>query len=345
MIHWLKEANAYFQNVHKEALSELFSFAMLDSGRALEEYQTMSADTSHEPSPRDSLFNVPQITLTTSQTEDLIEPVQPLSTPHVSTPHVSTPHVSTPLPLTRETLNRKNKIDTLLHAKSTQRRYAVDERVTAGLGIATPQDNLPLSSTDFYSRRGSTRAGFSDDERPWYRSQPSSPKAGDSPYYHWRTPTGALNDSLDTSFKDRKLSATSSFTSQSENASTKMVNTDTHAYRHTKASPSAPPPPPLYYYTHFPSRKRHGLVNYTIDYVYKAAARVIHTRAPEADTPPSHPTHYATPQRDGIHPTANPSLPTVPHDWVEHTLQGYSLYLFSPTHPIRRRLWKVVRSR
>ncbi|KAL9549481.1 hypothetical protein PS6_006058 [Mucor atramentarius] len=94
--------------------------------------------------------------------------LSPKSVPHKPSPPASSTVISpsplpSPLPLTKDLLQRKNKLDRLLSQKENHRYYrqqqsqqqrsadfsstsAVDERVTAGLGISTPHDHHGSSS-------------------------------------------------------------------------------------------------------------------------------------------------------------------------------------------------------
>jgi hypothetical protein len=117
--------------------------------------------------------SIPQIVLTEppSQTvqEEEATPIQ-ISIP--STSNNTSPINTNPLPLTKDILQRKNKLDKLLFQKE---RYhsteyfssnPVDERVTAGLGISTPNDNK-LTYRRLSSNRHSHRNDTEKSKSEW----------------------------------------------------------------------------------------------------------------------------------------------------------------------------------
>ncbi|KAI9029793.1 Ion transport protein-domain-containing protein [Phycomyces nitens] len=259
---------------------------MPDSGIIPTESEPKSNRASPQtPSSEVSSVTVPQIILTTAQPRDIHEIDN-------STNQQQPSHLSTPLPLTRDLLRRKNKIDKLLHHNppnlSTSNSFVVDERVTAGLGIATPQDNLVLGGTGLRSRRNSNRiTNSADDEKIWYKSQPSTPRASDHSHFQWTSTLDRFKDSPNgnSSSKDNKLSGTSSVTSMSDNASMRAYNAETHRYMQYPYDQSGRPRHihnhhHHHHYNHL-IRKRRSQTQQYLDLIYEAAARVIHSRSPE----------------------------------------------------------------
>ncbi|CAO3640711.1 unnamed protein product [Mucor fragilis] len=134
-------------------------------------------DIARKPPPQQQQeITIPQIILTEPPTQhtDASTAIHTSTSPHAlspkSVPHKPSPPASStviapspsssPLPLTKDLLQRKNKLDRLLSQKEKHRHYrqqqrsadfnsssAVDERVTAGLGISTPHTDHGSSSS------------------------------------------------------------------------------------------------------------------------------------------------------------------------------------------------------
>lgn len=138
-----------------------------------------------------------------------LDPYKP--SPQPSSTVIASSPLPSPLPLTKDLLQRKNKLDRLLSQKEKHRHQqhqqrstdfssssAVDERVTAGLGISTPNDNHGFSSAGLRSRRPSSSRLSSSN-----RSEPEKPMFSPSSQYHsgWSYDLDAFKSSTSESSK------------------------------------------------------------------------------------------------------------------------------------------------
>ncbi|KAG0175172.1 calcium channel protein [Apophysomyces sp. BC1021] len=386
---------------------------MSDSESLPEESDTSKRLSAHSKiSPRSS--PIPQITLT--EAASTLDDELPTSAPHslyTLSPTVSrmpvvpqSPHSSIPpLPLTRDLLQRKNKLDRILHhdrQKSSTATYssrtAVDERITAGLGISSPQEVLVQSGMSSGPRSAANSVRRED------YSQPSSPRCSGEFQFPWNYDPLLLKPSTTSasSGRDHKLrSATSSVTSNSGSSMRNATSLkDNHMYnQYMERDPPvyAPSKSPTYPTTaHSTQSRERASKNKLLNILYNAAARVVNSCVSEnterfnmqtmlVDT--GHVSEEAVTQRHipnqevsfshtpstekpttieqieidytrlekadlSKHQTTDPSIPlnvTIPsyppNVAIQSPLQGYSLRLFSPVHPLRLTLWKVVRSR
>ncbi|KAG0185974.1 calcium channel protein [Apophysomyces sp. BC1034] len=385
---------------------------MSDSESLPEESDTSKRLSAHSKiSPRSS--PIPQITLT--EAASTLDDELPTSAPHslyTLSPTVSrmpvvpqSPHSSIPpLPLTRDLLQRKNKLDRILHhdrQKSSTATYssrtAVDERITAGLGISSPQEVLVQSGMSSGPRSAANSVRRED------YSQPSSPRCSGEFQFPWNYDPLLLKPSTTSasSGRDHKLrSATSSVTSNSGSSMRNATSLkDNHMYnQYMERDPPvyAPSKSPTYPTTaHSTQSRERASKNKLLNILYNAAARVVNSCVSEnterfnmqtmlVDT--GHVSEEAVTQRHipnqevsfshtpstekpttieqieidytrlekadlSKHQTTDPSIPlnvTIPsyppNVAIQSPLQGYSLRLFSPVHPLRLTLWKVVRS-
>lgn len=244
---------------------------------------------------------VPQITLTEAIDDNQAPPqqsslLQSLPSPGSLSPTLHRPPSTPTLPLTRDILTRKNKLDKLLHNAAARSRrqqqqqpamiYSldsdsiVDERITAGLGITPPAAAASTSDTDadrssnkLRHRRHATQSSNNLDEKTTPRS---------SENFRWE-----LYD-----FDQRKCSYVRTSVNENMMAFSNMSSAATTASKRNSIakveSPSPPnhyqPPPPHRYssftatYRTRPSRRNRFSL---LDMLLNAAARVVNLRDPE----------------------------------------------------------------
>lgn len=291
-------------------------------------------DSEKEPDrPGPDQPSVPQITLTAAQDADHPSNPYPPPSPHSNSPHSLSPNTSAhpsstttavpssspppqpPLPLTRDLLQRKNRLDKFIrHDRSsnppvmtfnTDSNVQVDERVTAGLGITPRKRPLPLSTTTATATATAIATETATHESPpsspnmrrrfprglTSPRSPHSPPSPSWPYDFTTTPSASVRDHM----------FVHSTTSQASTKDTK----DT--FKKHPPSPSSPspaafrkhPPYPYQYRNRYhddhprpaPTR-RHRFA--FVPMLYDAATRVVGLRAPErlpdqddADSAPS----------------------------------------------------------
>jgi hypothetical protein len=211
-----------------------------------------------------------------------------------------------PLPLTKDLLQRKNKLDRILSQKEKHRHQqhqqrsidfssssAVDERVTAGLGISTPNDNHGPSSAGLRSRRPSSSRLSSSN-----RSEPEKATFSPSSQYHseWSYDIDAFKSSTSGSSKGhhrhhRHNQSTSNYQQNTGTSVSGSSNRNSVSMRAYSAN-------------HRYMDRHHGQHNHTpyferpdqhlnrnddykskyflLDLLFHAANRVVNSRAPES---------------------------------------------------------------
>ncbi|KAI8378320.1 Ion transport protein-domain-containing protein [Blakeslea trispora] len=273
-------------------------------------------DENPPPSARQSqisITSIPQIVLTepSQSVPQLPNPhdditIAPSLSPHShysnsqttqnnGTPNLMSPN--TPLPLTKDLLQRKNKLDRLLLQKEKSRRRheqklsmpdtymsndIVDERVTAGLGISTPGISHEHSSSSLSNGRSqnpekSAATLFSPNMSEWgyeldsFRPTFSESSRGDgkrSKKQH--TGTSVSGSSVRNSVSMRAYSANHRYMDTNPNHSQHPH----HSYRHSMTYHRQPQTPLQQ------ADVKHKY--FLIDFLYQAAQRVINARAPES---------------------------------------------------------------
>ncbi|CEP11360.1 hypothetical protein [Parasitella parasitica] len=271
-----------------------------------------------------SEITIPQIILTKPPTQesgadsiDTSSPhaLSPKSVPHKPSPPASSTVVSpsplpSPLPLTKDLLQQKNKLDKLLSQKERQRRQqqqqqqqqqrytdfstssAVDERVTAGLGISTPNDNGgSWSATGLRSRRPSSSRLSSSN-----RSEPEKSAFSLSSQHHseWSFDLHAFRSSTSGSSKghhhhhrhsssnQHQTSGTSVSGSSNRNSVSMRAYSANHRYmdRHYGQQQAAP------YFErpdqHLSRDDEQKSKYFLLDFLLHAVNRVVNSRAPES---------------------------------------------------------------
>ncbi|KAI8140598.1 Ion transport protein-domain-containing protein [Fennellomyces sp. T-0311] len=235
---------------------------------------------------------VPQITLTEandnqSRPSSSTEQPQSSSTtavdqsPNSLSPKINRPNniaSPPPLPLTRDLLQRKNKLDKLIHDGKKRSNHsqsppimtfaadsniAVDERVTAGLGISTPSTgidgNTPHNTNHLRHRRHSARpslmtsaAAIMDGDRTHRKSPPPSPQTNE--HFKWNYDFDFNNLSSNSAsvrepmviYSGVSSGATSHTASSAYNTPTKgkkVSPADHYDEKHYPSPPSSLPPP------------------------------------------------------------------------------------------------------
>jgi hypothetical protein len=260
-----------------------------------------------------SLTSIPQIILTEPTNGAELPSELPSELASCSPQSLSPPSPrkalgsTTPLPLTKDLLRRKNKLDHLLQQQDQQpsseypglNNHYVDERVTAGLGISTPKHNttnnnsknngnlgsdLPSHNT-VYSR-GSTQIR-SDTDKTLVQTHTNTHISNDS---QWSNDLDIYRASMTDSHskenrhRGRSVTTTSVSGSSNRNSASMRPYSVNHKYthhnngrRHYAANqPFYTRPPENHHY-----KKKHH-TNYLINIIYSAVNRVICTRAPES---------------------------------------------------------------
>lgn len=225
-----------------------------------------------------SQYTIPQIILTgpPSQSSDSInEDItdQPFDTLTPPKPQNSPPlNALEPLPLTKDLLKRKNKLDKLLQQQERNNYLlsgqTVDERVTAGLGISTYNNNI--LSPGLRSRRRSS-SNKSDLEKSNATSRQQSEWS-----YELKSITSESRKHSNT-----MPSGTSGSGSSVRNSMSMKAISATHRYmdRHDENSRII-----QYYERPIQSAQRNDSKSkyYFLDLFYQAVIRVVHSRAPES---------------------------------------------------------------
>ncbi|KAI8889134.1 hypothetical protein K501DRAFT_329474 [Backusella circina FSU 941] len=247
-----------------------------------------------------SLTSIPQIILTEPTQGDALPMEVTSSSPYsLSPPSPRKANPSTPLPLTKDLLQRKNKLDHLLQQEERQpsqeysslHHHYVDERVTAGLGISTPaaasQNNKNKTNSNLGSdlrshnslyTRGSTQIRSDTDKT---LAQTDTHISNDS---QWSNDLDIYRVSMTDSnsrHKYRRRSVTTASVSGSSNRNSASMRPYSVNHKHThhnRRHHTADYQRPIENRHH--TRKHHR--NYFIDAIYSAVNRVIFTRAPES---------------------------------------------------------------
>lgn len=228
---------------------------------------------------------IPQIVLTepplqnqdNHDSQDKILTTNTLSPPSSST---STSPINTnPLPLTKDILQRKNKLDKLLfqkerHHQSHSAEYfssnPVDERVTAGLGISTPNGLKSPTTRNIHHRtdteKNSQRSEWSYDLDAFKSITTDSSKGKhDKRRHNTNTQSGA----------------TSVSGSSNRNSVSMRAYSANHRYMDTNKHND---------FKHYQRPEQHNTKQsiknkskyHLIELIYQAAVRVINSRAPES---------------------------------------------------------------
>jgi hypothetical protein len=240
------------------------------------------------PSQQSEISLIPQIILTepSASQEPTIHSIGiDSSPPHGLSPKAADPiPASTPLPLTKDLLQRKNKLDRLLSQKEKHRQRssevfsanaAVDERVTAGLGISTPKDNGGLRSRRMSSSRLSNR---SEPEKAMTTALPNQQS-----HSEWSYDLDMFKSTTSGSSKGHKpkqTTGTSVSGSSNRNSVSMRAYSANHRYMDSKYHDRSNydferPNQPL-------RRADHQSKYYLIDLLYCAVIRVVNSRAPES---------------------------------------------------------------
>lgn len=202
---------------------------------------------------------IPQIVLTDpTSVSSNIEPVR---------------QTTTPLPLTKDLLQRKNKLDKLLDQKERRQHqdYFTSKPVTAGLGISTPNDRLSGDGSGLRSRRtSSSRISNSNRSEPEKSQQHSE----------WSYELDLLKSSISgSSSKDirNKKSTTSVSGSSNRNSVSMRAYSANHRYMDKNTTDK--------FNQAFTRPDQHLLQqeNHTkYDIIYQAVQRVVNSRGPES---------------------------------------------------------------
>ncbi|KAF7722394.1 calcium channel protein [Apophysomyces ossiformis] len=371
----------------------------------------LSGQSISKASLRSSL--IPQITLTEpanpSETEQHVSASHSSYTLSPASPRIqsapSSPHNAPSLPLTRDLLRRKNKLDRILNyeqqnspAISFSSSTAVDERITAGLGIFSPRESATQSAM------GSGPRSRANSIRKEDHSQPSSPRYSDQFQFPWnqdplllRPSTASASSEKDYRFRSVTSSVSSKSGTSMRNAPSLNVNPAHHQNTdHPSYTNNAPRLASYPMIGHAAQPRERKSRSKLLNMLYNTAIRVVNSRVSESTEPfslqsmPVDAGHLSEemeaprnfPNQEGSlsHVTSTEKPTTVEHIETDYTqlektnlpehqhhessfppnvntrfhypeigtaspLQGYSLCLFSPTHPLRLALWKVVRSR
>lgn len=208
-----------------------------------------------------SMSPIPQIVLTEPTSSSLIEPV-----------NVSL-RQTTPLPLTKDLLQRKNKLDRLLIQKEKNNQqqdyFSPSSAVTAGLGISTPNDRL----SGLRSRRtNSSRISNSN------RSEPEKSQH----HSEWSYDLDVFKSSTSGSSKGKnvkKSAATSISGSSNRNSVSMRAYSANHRYmdKNTFDKLNQNYERPDQHLLKTENKSKY----YLLDLLYHAVIRVVHSRAPE----------------------------------------------------------------
>lgn len=206
-----------------------------------------------------SLSPIPQIVLTEPTSSSLIEPV-----------NVSV-RQSTALPLTKDLLQRKNKLDRLLIQKEKNNQqqdyFSPSSAVTAGLGISTPNDRLSGLRSRRINSSQISNSNRSEPEKSQHHSE-------------WSYDLDAFKSSTSGSSKGKnKNTATSISGSSNRNSVSMRAYSANHRYmdKHTD-KPNPDYERPDQHLLKSDNKSKY----YLLDLLYHAVTRVVHSRAPEA---------------------------------------------------------------
>ncbi|ORX56168.1 hypothetical protein DM01DRAFT_1303553 [Hesseltinella vesiculosa] len=337
---------------------------------------------------------IPQITLTQADNDHPLSPEQldndkPTPAPKRLRPrppplNISLAETATPLPLTRDLLRRKNKLDHLSHAETTPTSVTPQQRIASWR-------QLPPSST----------SSANPIPPPWADSSPSQPQQTLAPASHLSShPTSPCSSNASVSIDHESFASSPPLSPWLPPPPPPFIpplspNHVMNLPDHGKYQPTTHPSKkarnpslatpysldsstaPLSDHRHLPPRShRHrsypSLTHRCILWWLDAASRVVHTRASESTAMARLDTHdlllqasLVTPSPDLQQPHQKISKPNEkpnpahPGPSVQHTptsqalrlvdtclLQGTSLKLFGPRHRLRYWLWQhVVQSR
>ncbi|OAD00432.1 hypothetical protein MUCCIDRAFT_113913 [Mucor lusitanicus CBS 277.49] len=277
------------------------------------------------PAPQQQEITIPQIILTeppTQQQSDANTTIHTSTSPHAlspkSVPHKPSPPASStvvsssplpsPLPLTKDLLQRKNKLDKLLSQKEKHRYYRqqqqrtaadfnssslVDERVTAGLGISTPHTDHGASSSMATNTSG-LRSRLSSSNR----SEPEKPMFSPSSLGHhseWSYELDAFKSSTSgsskghhhrhqhsSSYHHHATSGTSVSGSSNRNSVSMRAYSANHRYMDRQHGQHGHTPyferPDQHLNRHDEYKSKYFL----LDLLIHAVNRVVNSRAPES---------------------------------------------------------------
>jgi hypothetical protein len=256
------------------------------------------------PSQQSEISLIPQIILTEPSTsqEPTIRSVgidSPDGLVSKATNYSPPISLSTPLPLTKDLLQRKNKLDRLLSQKEKHRHQhrstevfspnaPVDERVTAGLGISTPKNDSYLRSRRPSSSRISS-SNRSEPERSMITAV--SPSSQNQPSHsEWSYDLDVFKSSASGSSKGynhqqqphtKRTTNTSVSGSSNRNSVSMRAYSANHRYMDSKLCDDR-----SNHYFERPDQPLQKTENkskyYLLDVLYCAVIRVVNSRAPES---------------------------------------------------------------
>lgn len=271
--------------------------------------------TSQSPSQQSDISSaqIPQIILTEPSTsqEPTIHSVGIESPQGLSPKATNAASIPTPLPLTKDLLQRKNKLDRLLSLKEKRRHQhrstevfssnaAVDERVTAGLGISTPNENNGLRSRRQSASRISNR---SDVEKSMTTAFNPSSSLNQQSHSEWSYDLDMYKSHTSGSSKGhhqqqqdyynhrhhhKRTSGTPASRSSNRNSVSMRAYSANHRYMDNKLHNHHDRSNYYFERPDQPLKKDNKSKYYLLDLLYCAVIRVVNSRAPESKEVASH---------------------------------------------------------